>query len=608
MTPRPARTALLILLVLRLVLSLAYSSFNPLGEAPDEADHYAYAAYIGTEGRLPSEPTMTQAKHPPLYHLLAAAVAAPVTRMDFSFLRANPDVSVLPGPPVGTGPNFFVHTRLEDWPWQGGALAMHLGRLVSVLAGLILTAATYALGRQVWPARPAVALTGAAFVAFLPESLFISGAMSNDMLAAALSVLALWASLAGTTDGVVADDDHAFLDLHANAARRIVKKTAVWWAVLAGIFLGLSFLTKVSTVALWPIVGLAMLLDGYAAGQKQARSLVRPVLALLIGLVIAAPWLWRNWSLYGDPLGTKFMLATVDRRQGPLGLIDLLWLARGWFFSFWGKFGGAGHIALPWPFYMLWAALIAVAVAGWIRWLILARRCQGGLATETRPAGHLILWASPVLTVLSIVYYSRLALGTDQGRLLFPALAPVGLLLAAGLAAWMPERKPALLPLATAAILGTVAVAALVLGIVIPFSPPQSPGSREVAAARPVDRNFGQDLELVAVTWDGTPVNQKLLTLYWQTRQPINDDLRVVLRLVSDNGTLLWEGKRSPGAGRFSSDHWPPGHLIADTFRLPAGVVASAVRLEAGVQSFTSGAWLTAEPSSKAHFQALPLP
>ena len=75
MTPRAARTALLILLALRLALSLAYSSLTPLGEAPDEADHYAYAAYIGTEGRLPSEPTMTQAKHPPIYHLLAAAVA-----------------------------------------------------------------------------------------------------------------------------------------------------------------------------------------------------------------------------------------------------------------------------------------------------------------------------------------------------------------------------------------------------------------------------------------------------------------------------------------------------------------------------------------------------
>ena len=195
LTARAAAWVLVALLAARLVLGFAYSALIPLGEAPDESDHYAYAAFIAREHRLPAGTAMTQAKHPPLYHVLAAALANLTgTDADFTFLRSNPDAGV---GPAAAAPNFFIHTRLESWPWQGGALAMHLGRLVSVLAGVILVAATYALGRAVWPAWYAGPLAAAAFVAFLPETLFIGGAVNNDLLAAMWATLALWLGLRG---------------------------------------------------------------------------------------------------------------------------------------------------------------------------------------------------------------------------------------------------------------------------------------------------------------------------------------------------------------------------------------------------------------------------
>ena len=150
LSSRAAVWALVVLLAARLILGFAYSAATPLGEAPDEADHYAYAAFIAREHRLPTGTGMTQAKHPPLFHALAAAlINATGADADFAFLRSNPDAGVGPD---AAAPNFFVHTGLERWPWQAGALSMHLGRLVSVLAGLILVAATYALGRAAWPA------------------------------------------------------------------------------------------------------------------------------------------------------------------------------------------------------------------------------------------------------------------------------------------------------------------------------------------------------------------------------------------------------------------------------------------------------------------------
>ena len=82
------------LLILRALFGIAYSLATPLGEAPDEADHFAYAAYILEHHALPVGPEMTQGKHPPLYHALAALAAAGAGGTpDRSFLRANPDMS-----------------------------------------------------------------------------------------------------------------------------------------------------------------------------------------------------------------------------------------------------------------------------------------------------------------------------------------------------------------------------------------------------------------------------------------------------------------------------------------------------------------------------------
>ena len=51
---------------------MGYSVALPVAEAPDEADHYAYIVYLGENRSLPEGTTVTQGKHPPLYHAAAA--------------------------------------------------------------------------------------------------------------------------------------------------------------------------------------------------------------------------------------------------------------------------------------------------------------------------------------------------------------------------------------------------------------------------------------------------------------------------------------------------------------------------------------------------------
>jgi hypothetical protein len=577
------RVALVILggiLAARLLLGFAYSALNPLGEAPDEADHYAYAAYIGNEGRLPQGPEMTQSKHPPLYHILAAGLAKAIgAEMDTTFLRSNPDVGVTS---TALAPNFFIHTGLESWPWRDGALSMHLGRLVSVLAGVVLTAATYALSRAIWPGWYAGPLAAAAFVAFLPESLFIGGTMSNDMLAAMCSALALWLALRARGAG---------------------------GAILAGLAMGLAFLTKASTVGLWPVVCAAMLVNrpytkgtsvptengqGSSCGSGNRRLRGPAVWAVIAGAVAtltALPWLWRNWRLYGDPLGWPLVLATIDRRQMPLSCGDLMALVRGWFVSFWGKTGGAGQLALPAPFYAAWVLLVlAAAAGGLIGW----RRKDGGPARQVPPAGWIVLLGAPVMTVLSILSYSRVALGTDQGRLLYPALAPIAILLVLGIAGWLKPRGYRWLPVSFGAGMLSIALLVLGAGILLPFAPPPAPPSGEVAAATQVNEEFGGRLQLLAYRWGaaaegGTTIP---LTLYWSATQKSEEDLRAILRLTDASGDLVWEWKRSPGAGRFSTDRWETNRVIRDTYLVPADALDRAADIEVGIRPFPEGEWL----------------
>ncbi|MEJ5197815.1 MAG: hypothetical protein WHX53_02720, partial [Anaerolineae bacterium] len=272
--------------------------------------------------------------------------------------------------------------------------------------------------------------------------------------------------------------------------------------------------------------------------------------------------------------------------------------------------------------YVFWGLLLVAAGLGWLR--------QIGKSTD-QPGAHLapctlhlalILLGAPLMTFAWLIAYSRVALGTDQGRLLFPAIGPLALLLVGGLAGLRmangesriietmgraraadglahrdANRSPKIELAVWCGLLLIVAALALIFGLLLPYAPPPAPAAAEVAAAQPVGRVFGGEIELMGYRWAaeaGRP-DQQRLTLYWRAARPIAADLRTSLRLLDARGELLWEWKRSPGAGRFSTDRWPVGRPVADVYRVPAELLARAARVEVGVRPFPEGVWLTVE-------------
>lgn len=569
----------LVLLVVYLLLAAGYSVVMPLGEAPDEADHYAYIAYLGQNRSLPVGPTVTQSKHPPLYHA-AAALLTTWTGLDFTFLRSNPDALPL-GP--DKPPNFFVHTTLEDFPWRGGALAMHLARFFSVALGAITLWATYRLGRAVFPDQPAIALCAAALLAGLPGFLFISGAINNDNAAGASGAVALW---------LAAETVNRGLNWRRSAA--------------IGLMLGLGLLSKVGTLALWPVAALAVGGVWWLA-RRQPSSTARGaafmtaaghlLLIYGLGLALAAPWLLRNWRLYGDPFGWALVRATVDQRAGPVNLDVALWLLRGFHWTFWGRFGGAGQVTLPNWLFMALAALSVVAFVGAVYHLrSLWRTAPGGFAPR-QALQLLLLTAAPLLMFISILQYSGIALGTDQVRLMWPALAALAVwagVAVTGWGNWLRARRTVAVFAGVMAALGL----AVLLGVLRPAFGPPSPV--EVAAAAPLAR-FGA-LELVSVELPPQPLaagEAVPVRLIWRAAAPIPADLRSALRLVHQDGWLAAEWSHAPAGGRFSTDHWRTGDTFADDYLvLPQPASSGRFKVEVGVRPF-GGDWWPAEGSDQ---------
>lgn len=562
MTAQRTRLIVGALVLGHLLLALAFSVVNPLGEAPDEADHWAYVVHLARERELPG-PKVTQAKHPPFYHATAALAALPADPTN-DFLRINPDVEL--SPRAGWSPNFFIHTARERWPWTGGVLGFHLARLWSVLLSTAAVAAVYGLAQAALPQRTYAALGATALAAFLPEFAFIGSSVSNDGAAALFGALGLWGGFA----------------IYRGGGRF----GAGWWTPLA---LGLGFLSKVSTVALWPVVGLAIVF-GAAGGISQVaatwrRWVTTGLLVFVPALLLASPWLLRNVQLYGDLLGSEMVRQTVDLRTGPWTAGDTGWLLRGWFLSFWGRFGGAGHIPLPPRLYWLLGAVTLAAGAGVAR-LFWRRDWRG----ERLPLA--LLLAAVIAVALGIWQYSLTALGTDQGRLLFPALGPIVILLAAGLLAWLPDRW---LGWGTAGLAaGSLALGLFALaGVVAPaFAPPEPVAEeawREAAPAAPVQ--FGE-LALVGYTLEpgtGEPgAEEPDLVLYWRAETAPVQDWRTVLRVTREDGGLVWEWRRSPGTGRWSTDRWPAGAVVTDAYRIgwPPDAGPGRYRVEVGLQPY----------------------
>lgn len=554
-----------LILALFLLVGLAYSLVVPAFETPDEPFHYAFARHIAQGNGLPVQdprapgPWAQEGSQAPLYYMLTGAATAFIDQSDFAQIAIhNPRANI--GDPLYPGnKNFMLHSG--QWrPLQGANLALHIGRWLSLLMGAFTLWCIYRLAQLVFPHSRNLPLAAMALAAAIPQFLFLSASFSNDnaVIAASSFVLFWLARLL-----VKADD----APIHR------------WeWSML-GVALGLAALSKLQGLGLIPLSGLVVL---FLAWRRREWHILPPAL-IFIGiptLLIAGWWYWRNISLYDDWSGLSHLMEINGRRQEPLTWRNFWPEFDGLRYSAWGIFGWF-NILLPDWFYKVMDALTILGLIGAFLATVAALRPvtprPSSLAlrpSSLAPRPLLLLWLWLGMMAVLLLYWTLQATGS-QGRLLFPALASVAILLTVGFDFWLRWLPPVMQRAAAAGLVALLLGMSLyALGWLLPaaYYPPP-PVDAADPRSTPVDVRYGDEraLHLVAVAMDQERVRvgeSVPVTLYLQSTMSLDEDYQLFLQLLDENGTEIANLTTHPGWGRNPTRFWTPGSLYADRYLL----------------------------------------
>ncbi len=586
----PARTWLAVLVVVHLALGVVFDRATPVFEAPDEGYHMAFIRWVAQGGGLPVQRPgqaadwAQEGSQPPLYHLLAAGLLVGLDTSDWAeaFIH-NPFLRHEPG--ITANANAYRH-RAEEYAGSatGTVVAVHALRGLSLALSAVTIALTYGLALAVFPGRGWLALLAAALAALNPQALFINAALNNDNLLMPLSTAALW----------------VMVDLLRPDAHAVGRKAAG-----LGVLLGLAALTKLSGLVLWPVaaavVGWRALqewrrptTDGRRRLLGQATFVLRRssfvwhgMLMFLLALALCGWWYWRNFALYGEWLGLETMVSIAGPRTPPIGLLALLrgeWY--GFFASYWAVFGAFTILAAPWV-YVLFGVLTLSAALG------------QGLAVARQPSllRRPDLWLLAGFTALTLVGVIRWTMQTpaSQGRLMFGAIGPLSIFMAAGLMGfgrtlagrrWGPATERGL-ALALGGILAVVAAIIPVAYIAPRYEPPSVLTESDLPLdLRAVNVNMGGGILLLGYTPSDELAQAggtQAVTLYWKAAAAMERDYSLALHLLGRGGAEVGKLDTWPGGGLLPTSQWEAGAIYADRYELPiapGAVAPSLLRLD----------------------------
>ena len=597
-----ARAGLPALLAVFVVLGIVYATVTPLFEISDELWHYPMVKTLADGQGLPVQdparpgPWRQEGSQPPLYYALMALATRWIDTSDLNEVRwINPHADNGVITPDGNN-NIIIHTYREGWPWYDTVLAVRLIRFLSVLMGAGTVYFTYRLAQEVAPGHKTLALAAAGFTAFTPMFVFISASVNNDNLAILLSTASLWLMARW---------------LRGPAPRRARE------FVLMGLLLGTAALSKTSALGLWPLAGAVLLWIQLQPWLAQRRgSAAQPAnptrLSAVVGpaaraglivfgtaLLASGWWFVRNYLLYRDWLGWNVFLDTVGRRPHPATLAQLWGERVGFVQAYWGLFGGVS-VPMPSWTYALLSGFVLVALVG-LAWGLIGyvrrhRRLHRSVRVRAADAatwGLIVLWL--VLIVVGLIRWTSLT-WASQGRLIFPAIGAIGVLLAVGLASlWRGLPWVALTFMAAL-------TAVVPFTIIIPHyrPPPQLTADQLAHIQSPINgtagADFGGEMKLLGYRLDQgatvVPGQSIRLTLYWQAEIAMDRNWSIFVHVVDDQGVIVAQRDRYPGMGLYATTQLQPGQTFADDYVIPIPAVTdapAAAHIEVGLYDLMDG-------------------
>ena len=593
MNDRTAQRMLAVILALFITLGLAYAFTTPTLEAPDEIHHYNYIRSLVDTARPPvleEGAGRGFGHHAPLYYAAGALASFWVGDNDLEVWseRPNPFFGYQFGDVGRDNKNLYLHPDDDGFGTSDTWLGIRVVRALSVVMGACTVLMVYLVGREVFPQKPEMAVGAAGLAAFIPEFLFISGAVNDDNGAALFGAMALWLMM-----------------------RLLRRGPSLARCAGLGLVLGLGWLSKLTVFALVPTAGVVVALIAHR--RHSWADLFRwGAVVLVVAAMLIVPWLVRQTLLYGDPTGTSREMTEWGLREQPVALADLIpdlyWLRT----SFWGRLGYNQIPLSKWIFDLL-DAVSLVSVLGLIR--IAVRRRRRSLAIAPRPTGLSIstvqlgtLGISIIFAVGPMIVRRFLRPMPNFGRYLFPFLPAIALILFVGLAAWFPARRRSLLAVLVTVSMLCLGTAGLVCYLAPAYSRPSTFDQENAPEPEfdldwtylesceiprwegqcPIARLYGYDLRQE----DVEPGQTLLVTLYWEVLEGTEQDYVLFAQLIGREEAKVGQRDTYTGLGHYPTSFWEPEQIILDEIPIPVDAEAlapSLLRLEVGLYDRANG-------------------
>jgi 4-amino-4-deoxy-L-arabinose transferase-like glycosyltransferase len=399
MTNRSSWLGLGTIVAVYLAIGTLYAVNTPAWQVPDEPAQYNYIRHLAQTGTLP---------------VLQAGDYDQAYLQQLTSRQFPPELSIESvryeawQPPL-----YYVLAVPLFWLFGGALLPL---RLFSLTLGAGVVVFVYLAGREVstHPRMNMLALAAAAFAAFIPQHIAMLAGVNNDSLSELLVAVGLWLIL-----------------------RELPMRRGGW---PLGIVIGLAMITKAQAYVLVPAAAFMLFLT-WRRGRLNNWHLGRARLIALFGpaLILGGLWWGRNVAVYGWPdffgaIRHNQVVADQPRTAQWLAAYGAPEVARRFvvttFRSFWGQFGWMG-VVMDQRIYLglLVFTLGLVAAAAWAAW-----RHRGDVIPFELD-GVKILTVSAFLSAALYLYYN-VTFVQHQGRYLFPALVPIGLVAAVGLWQW----------------------------------------------------------------------------------------------------------------------------------------------------------------------------
>ncbi len=572
---------LLVVLLIYFVLAIYAGWQTPLAEGPDEMAHFTLARFLKKEGALPFTPEEREAagyksSHPPLNAALI------VMLFFWDDLEAPPFVKSTEGIPrrhlvVDAGIDEFNVNSPQVLPTEdpvaGELLFWHFGRLMSTIFSGLTLMVIYGIGLKTFadlPQKHLWALATVMSVAFIPTFIFISSVFNYE-------------SLLGLC-----------LALYLLVAIHLVKNPeSNWLYLLAGLCVGLAFVTKLSALPAPLGLVVSVLIVGYRAGWPKGKYLVRLALSML-GLLVGAGWWFVLVEIKLNKVAELGWIAGLIRPIVDNSGRDItsLWIVN--------LLSGQQGLDAAWPAPAEMLAWIQYTFATFWSWrlkgpavlfsilLVVTGLALLGLIRVWRQKREARLWL--ILLLFHVVLFcilpfarfvgSKIIEEAAQGQhILFPAAGAFAILVTWGLGAWFPTRT-------SKQWLGGMLLGGGMLGWTIflqtsqVYQPPLPvrtvPPVTPPSATR-VELDFGpmslRGYELKGLLDDFVCCDSTHpalgVDLYWLAKEFAVEDYLTTVSLIDDQGQRqsVWVGHAANG--RYPTRAWEPGDIIRDEVWLP---------------------------------------